>query len=157
MTICSSLDSPGLGLRFGTRGRKERISDDQRVVVAWMENMEDILKFPLSQLVPGYNSVCLIIFLQPLASGLIKVNTIGWNGKPKSVVPLVHGLVVSPLVVGQLVRQTALNMSRRARLETDRYHHTPSTRRRAAVQVFGEKYGRNDLPFSKMLDSLFSK
>jgi len=157
MTICSSLDSPGLGLRFGTRGRKERISDDQRVVVAWMENMEDILKFPLSQLVPGYNSVCLIIFLQPLASGLIKVNTIGWNGKPKSVVPLVHGLVVSPLVVGQLVRQTALNMSRRARLETDRYHHTPSTRRRAAVQVFGETYGRNDLPFSKTLDSLFSK
>merc|ERR1712096_195845 len=136
MTLCSSLDSPG----FGTRGRKERISDDQRVVVAWMENMEDILKFPLSQLVPGYNSVCMVIFLQPMSSGLVRVKVTGWNGKPKCAAPLGDGMVVSPLVLGQLVRQTAVNMSRRTRMESDCHHHTPSTRRRAAIQSFGEKF-----------------
>eukprot|EP00092_Neocalanus_flemingeri_P015318 GFUD01016568.1.p1 GENE.GFUD01016568.1~~GFUD01016568.1.p1 ORF type:complete len:1245 (+),score=319.51 GFUD01016568.1:47-3781(+) len=154
ISICSNMDSPGLGRRLPSR--KERVSDDQRVVVAWMENMEDVLKFPLSQLVPGYNSVCLVIFLQPLASGLVRVKLAGFNGKPKCVVPLVDGLVVSPLVVGKMVRQTALNSSRRARLETDRYHHTPSTRRRSAVQLFGEKFGTKDLEISKMFESLFN-
>ena len=129
--------------------------DDQRVVVSWLENMEDAAKFPLSQLLPGYSSVCLVIFLQPLASGLVRVMITGWDGKPKCVVPLVDGLVVSPLVLGQLVRQTALNMCRRARLESDCYHHTPSTRRRAAVQMFGEKFGNRDEDISKMLESLF--
>ena len=139
-----------------TNRKGERVTDDQRVVVAWLENMEDATKFPLSQLVPGYNSVCMVIFLQPLSSGLVRVKVTGWNGKPRYVAPLGDGMVVSPQILGQLVRQTAVNASKRTRMESDCYHHTPSTRRRAALQTFGEKFSCSDGDLSCILQGLFT-
>jgi len=150
---CAS-PKPGIG-RIVTNRKGERMMDNQRVVVAWLENMEDATKFPLSQLVPGYNSVCMVIFLQPMSSGLVRVKVTGWNGKPRCVAPLGDDMVVSPLVLGQLVRQTAVNMSRRTRLESDSYHHTPSTRRRAAIQTFGEKFACPGGDVSSILQGLF--
>jgi len=145
---------PGIGRMVANR-KGERMMDNQRVVVAWLENMEDATKFPLSQLVPGYNSVCVVIFLQPISSGLVRVKVTGWNGKPRCVAPLGDGMVVSPLVLGQLVRQTAVNMSRRTRMESDCHHHTPSTRRRAAIQAFGEKFALSSGDVSRILQGLF--
>jgi hypothetical protein len=38
-------------------------------------------------------------------------------------IPLIDGMVVSRRALGTLVRQTALNMARRKRLENDRYFY----------------------------------
>lgn len=151
---CAS-PKPGPGRVIPNR-KSERMMDDQLVVVAWLENMEDATKFPLSHLVPNCSSVCMVIFLQPLDNGLVRVKVTGWNGKPRCVAPLGDGMVVSPLVIGQLVRQAAVNMSRRTRLESDYYHITPSTRRRSALQNIGEKFACPMDDMSTLLESLFT-
>ena len=46
--------------------------------------MEDSETLPLAELVPGINSVCLVIFLHPLASGLLRVKLAGHVGKSVS-------------------------------------------------------------------------
>ena len=83
---------------------------EQKVVLVWLENLEDADLVPLASLVPGINTVCLVIFLQPLASGLIRVKLAGHVGKMNLATPLVDGMVVSRRALGPLVRQTALNM-----------------------------------------------
>ena len=85
---------------------------DQKVVLIWVESLEDADLVPLASLVPGINTVCLVIFLQPLASGLIRVKLAGHVGKMNLATPLVDGMVVSRRALGPLVRQTALNMCR---------------------------------------------
>lgn len=61
-----------------------------------------------------------IVFLQPLASGLIRVKLQGPVSKMNLATPLIDGMVVSRRALSSLVRQTALNMGRRKRLENDR-------------------------------------
>ena len=85
---------------------------EQKVVLVWLENLEDADLVPLASLVPGINTVCLVIFLQPLASGLIRVKLAGHVGKMNLATPLVDGMVISRRALGPLVRQTALNMCR---------------------------------------------
>ena len=86
---------------------------DQKVVLIWVEILEDADLVPLTSLVPGFNTVCLVIFLQPLASGMIRVKLASHIvGKMSLATPLVDGMVVSRRVLGPLVRQTALNMCR---------------------------------------------
>ena len=53
--------------------------------------------------------------------------------------PLVDGMVVSRRAVGPLVRQTALNMCRRKRLEVDTYQ-PPHVRRKHKIQEMVQKY-----------------
>ena len=53
-------------------------------MLVWLESMEDSETLPLAELVPGINSVCLVIFLHPLASGLLRVKLAGHVGKSVS-------------------------------------------------------------------------
>lgn len=62
-----------------------------------------------------------VIFLQALANGLMRVRLQGPISRINLATPLIDGMVVSRRVLGILVRQTALNMGRRKRLDNDRY------------------------------------
>lgn len=62
-----------------------------------------------------------VIFLQALANGLMRVRLQGPVSRINLATPLIDGMVVSRRVLGTLVRQTALNMGRRKRLDNDRY------------------------------------
>ena len=94
------------------RGGPSGGGQEQKVVLIWLESLEDADLVPLASLVSGINTVCLVIFLQPLASGLIRVKLAGHVGKMNLATPLVDGMVVSRRALGPLVRQTALNMCR---------------------------------------------
>jgi len=121
------------------RGGPSGGGQEQKVVLIWLESLEDADLVPLASLVPGINTVCLVIFLQPLASGLIRVKLAGHVGKMNLATPLVDGMVVSRRALGPLVRQTALNMCRRKRLEADTYQ-PPHVRRKHRIQELVQKY-----------------
>jgi len=61
-----------------------------------------------------------VIFLQALANGLMRIRLQGPVSRINLATPLIDGMVVSRRVLGTLVRQTALNMGRRKRLDNDR-------------------------------------
>jgi len=121
------------------RGGPSGGGQEQKVVLIWLESLEDADLVPLASLVPGINTVCLVIFLQPLASGLIRVKLAGHVGKMNLATPLVDGMVISRRALGPLVRQTALNMCRRKRLEADTYQ-PPHVRRKHRIQELVQKY-----------------
>jgi hypothetical protein len=64
-------------------------------------------------------SDCHVIYLHALNSGLLRVRLHGPASRMSFATPLVDGMVVSKRVVGNLVRQTAYNMSKRRRLDND--------------------------------------
>lgn len=66
------------------------------------------------------SSEVLVIYLHSLVSGLLRVHLQGQTGRVGLASPLVDGMVVSQRALGPLVRQTALNMARRKRLDSDR-------------------------------------
>merc|ERR1719483_418847 len=137
------VDQLSLELREGESQQKRKVGRsggaEQRVVVAWLECMEDVEMFPLGSLVQRVNSVCLVIFLHPLSSGLIRVKLTGHSGKMNCATPLVDGMVVSRRSIGPLVRQTALNMCKRKRLEADTYQ-PPHVRRKIKIQEMVQKF-----------------
>lgn len=61
-----------------------------------------------------------VIYLHSLANGLMRVKLVGPPSRINLATPLVDGMVVSRRALGTLVRQTALNMGRRRRLDNDR-------------------------------------
>lgn len=63
----------------------------------------------------------LIIGLHLMASGLLRVHLQGPVGRVSLASPLVDGMVVNRRSLSPLVRYTALNMSRRRRLDSERY------------------------------------
>lgn len=71
---------------------------------------------------PAKSSDVLIIYLHILSTGLLRVHLQGPSGRVGLASPLVDGMVVSRRALGPLVRYTALNMSRRRRLESERYN-----------------------------------
>lgn len=62
----------------------------------------------------------LVIFLHFMASGLLRVHLQGSTGRVGLASPLVDGMVVSRRALGPLVRQTALNMAKRRRLDSEK-------------------------------------
>lgn len=62
----------------------------------------------------------LVIFLHFMTCGLLRVHLHGNTGRVGLASPLVDGMVVSRRALGPLVRQTALNMARRRRLDSDK-------------------------------------
>ncbi|CAB3365599.1 Hypothetical predicted protein [Cloeon dipterum] len=147
VSLISGKDSPS-----AVRRRKAAMMDT-KVVVLWVENFEDTFKPPIADLLSvtstGLESGPLlrdrqdvfVIFLHPLESDLVRVKLQGPIGsKPLSfAIPLVDGMVASRRVIGNLVRQTALNICRRRRLENDA-QHAPHVRRRLKIQDFTQRY-----------------
>lgn len=126
---------------------------DIKIIVVWLESLEDFAHFPIGDLLPcTYSGLeqskiiqvsdVQVIFLQALSSGLMRVRLQGPVSRINLATPLIDGMVVSRRVLGTLVRQTALNMGRRKRLDNDSYH-PPHVRRRLKIQEMVQKYKKD--------------
>ncbi|XP_032591654.1 ral GTPase-activating protein subunit beta isoform X3 [Drosophila grimshawi] len=139
-----------------------------KVFLVWLESFEDYLNFPVEDLLVYARTGeevqpmqlpraadCHVIFVHSLQSGLLRVKLLGPPGRMSFATPLVDGMVLSRRVVGNLVRQTALNISRRRRLDNDNYQ-PPHVRRRLKVQDIVQKY-KMDLSEAELLAHLFQR
>ncbi|XP_064546570.1 ral GTPase-activating protein subunit beta isoform X2 [Drosophila montana] len=139
-----------------------------KIFLVWLESFEDYLNFPVEDLLAYARTGeelqsmqlpraadCHVIFLHSLQSGLLRVKLLGPPGRMSFATPLVDGMVLSRRVVGNLVRQTALNISRRRRLDNDNYQ-PPHVRRRLKVQDIVQKY-KMDLSEAELLAHLFQR
>lgn len=177
-TLSLDLDKPSVSSSAGTNGSGRRqtgavrhsppVHSNTKVLVFWTESFEDQLQLPLADLlratttglegssgrVPDERD-CFLICLHALASGLLRVKLQGpAGGRTSLATPLVDGMVVSRRALGSMVRQTALNMCRRRRLDNDSYQ-PPHVRRRVKVQELVQKY-RCQLSYPELLTYLFS-
>ncbi|KAH8032209.1 hypothetical protein HPB51_023986 [Rhipicephalus microplus] len=96
-----------------------------KVLVVWLESFEDHVCFPLSELLPATNTGqetpsgrgdVFVIFVHALQSGLFRIKV---QSRGTKRCHSVDGMVVSRRVLGILIRQTALNICRRRRLEAE--------------------------------------
>ncbi|KAL7742458.1 hypothetical protein ACLKA6_019087 [Drosophila palustris] len=139
-----------------------------KIFLVWLESFEDYLSFPVEDLLAYARTGeelqslqmpraadCHVIFVHSLQSGLLRVKLLGPPGRMSFATPLVDGMVLSRRVVGNLVRQTALNISRRRRLDNDNYQ-PPHVRRRLKVQDIVQKY-KMDLSEAELLAHLFQR
>lgn len=119
-----------------------------KVLVVWLESFEDHVCFPLSELLPATNTGqetpsgrgdVFVIFVHALQSGLFHIKVQSRGTKTMQALPLVDGMVVSRRVLGVLIRQTALNICRRRRLEAEMCP-PPHVRRRMKIQEIGTKF-----------------
>ena len=147
-----TLNEPEVSSVFSSmRIKKEKNVLNQKVVVAWFENIGDSENLPLKQLIQPSNSITLMIFIQPLKNKLLKIRTVDTGGQVQVVSPLMDGVLVSPHVVASLIRDTCLHVCRRGRLESDTCEHY----RRVALQNLKNKYSKKELSPTDKLDSLF--
>lgn len=137
-----------------------------KIMLVWLESFEDHLTFPMDDLL-NYTRIgdegnlhnsqraseCHIIFLHALNSGLLRVKLQAPPSRMSFSTPLVDGMVASRRVIGNLVRQTAYNMAKRKRLDSESYQ-PPHVRRRLKVQEMIQKY-KLDLTEPELLTHLF--
>jgi len=155
-SLSLDLDNDQNGRRKVGRQQWGAVGAEYKVVVAWLESLEDADTFPLAELMQGTGSAneCLVIFIHPLTSGLLRVKLTGQAGKMNLATPLVDGMVVSRRTIGPLTRQTALNMCRRRRLEAETYQ-PPHVRRKLKIQELVQKY-RSHMTEAEFYAHLFS-
>ncbi|KAK9501298.1 hypothetical protein O3M35_012037 [Rhynocoris fuscipes] len=131
----------------GSEEKSKRQITTYPVFVVWLESLEDHANFPVEDMIThtgcgqeGWQvQHCTIIFLHALQSGLFRVKMQPSPTRPSVATPLVDGIVVSRTKVGSFVRQTALNICRRKRLDNESYQ-PPPTRRRLKIQEIATKY-----------------
>ncbi|KAG1663351.1 Ral GTPase-activating protein subunit beta [Nymphon striatum] len=154
------------GRRYG-RQASAAMGWDAKVIVVWLERYEDQAQFPIADMlqytVNGFESSIVtprslekdifVIYIHSLHSGLFRIKMQGNMGKISLAIPLVDGMVVSRRVLATMVRQTALNMCRRRRLELESYQ-PPHVRRKLMIQDIVQKY-KNSLTESEFYTSLF--
>ncbi|WAR19879.1 RLGPB-like protein, partial [Mya arenaria] len=153
-------ESTGEGpLMRSRRGRQPlMVGPDTKVFVVWLESFEDHENFPIGDLLGATctgldhyttsSSVALprqpekdvfIIFIHALQNGLFRIHLHGQTGKLTMAIPLVNGMVVSRRCLGNLVRQTAINICKRKRLESELYQ-PPHVRRKVKIQEIVKNY-----------------
>ncbi|XP_013779037.2 ral GTPase-activating protein subunit beta-like isoform X1 [Limulus polyphemus] len=145
---------PGSSHKFG-RQFSSSSSGDFKVLVVWLESFEDHATFPFGDLVqetatglepPALTPRCsekdiFIIFIHALQNGLFRIKMQGPSGRMTLALPLVDGMVVSRRILGTLVRQTALNLCRRRRLDAESCL-PPHVRRKLKIQEIVNRYWR---------------
>jgi len=139
------------------------------MMVVWLESFEDHQNFPIGDLLSctqsGQEAVtatgnidrlneCFVIFIHALKSGLYRIHLKGPPSRINVATPLVEGMVVSRRILGPLVRQTALNMAKRRRLDHESYQ-LPHVRRKLKIQELASRY-RAELKASEFYTGLFS-
>ncbi|XP_051932228.1 ral GTPase-activating protein subunit beta-like isoform X2 [Hippocampus zosterae] len=106
----------------------QRLAEDRhksKLMIVWVERLEDIEAFPVCELTKSQSSNCprdvsvsawetQVMFVHGLRSGLFRIITRGNSGSKWSLLPpLVDGIVVSRRTLGPLVMETMLNGCRR--------------------------------------------
>ncbi|XP_046461247.1 ral GTPase-activating protein subunit beta-like isoform X2 [Daphnia pulex] len=138
-----------------------------RMLVVWCESYEDHTTIPIGDLLETISSCrdnggqqkadvvsdCFVIFIHAQQSGLYRIHLQGPNSKVNLATPLVDGIVVSRRALGSLVRQTAVNMGKRRRLDHDSYQ-LPHIRRKLKVSEIASKY-RSDMDVPSFYSNLF--
>nr|XP_040563331.1 ral GTPase-activating protein subunit beta-like isoform X10 [Lepeophtheirus salmonis] len=136
-----------------------------RIMVVWLESFEDCVHVPIEDLISEVTSTddssskaptleAGIIFIQPLNNGLLRIKLQGQATRITLATPLIDGVVVSRRCLGSLVRQTALNMSSRKRLDQDNYL-PPHVKRKLKIQEIVNKH-RNKLSRPEFYSRLLS-
>ena len=133
------------------RPKKDKIIEHQKVIVVWIEYMEDYDKFPSRKLIVNSDSVSIIIYLQLLKTNLVQVRTVDVDGNVRTVAPLMDGVQVTLPAAGQLVRQTCINSCNRDRLESD----TAQCLRKNALHNIKMKYAVNNDDLVESLTNLY--
>ncbi|KAL9952137.1 hypothetical protein ACROYT_G039347 [Oculina patagonica] len=140
-----SLDSRPL-----SRQSTHNTSSETNVLVAWLERFEDHAQFPVDELLMEFDvsrsesgrslleKETVVIFIHHLRSGLYRIHIRATIRSPIGG-PLVDGMVVSRRVLGTMLRQTALNICRRRRLEIDSYS-PPQVCRKLKIQDIVKKF-----------------
>lgn len=151
------------GVKYRRLGRQpaSMTGPDTKVLVVWLESFEDHDNFPISDLLivtstgqeqgatsstatvlrPAEKDIY-IIFIHALQNGLFRIHMIEYEKtqtKMSIAIPLVDGMVVSRRTLGSMVRQTAINICRRRRLESESYQ-PPHVRRKLKIQEIVSKY-----------------
>lgn len=149
-------DAPAFRTRRFGRPSTVTIGPDTKIFVVWLENFEDHENFPTGDLLPmtstgleQYTATSsssmrqdkdiFLIYIHALQNGLFRIHMEGNTGKISMAIPLVDGMVVSRRTLGSMVRQTAINIGRRKRLESDSYQ-PPHVRRKIKIQEIVDKY-----------------
>jgi len=138
----------------------ETKSSEQKTIIIWLENFEDVYGLPLGDLLTETNIAgdqqpsiyiqdvikdTFFIFIHPLQNGLFRIGLKGHSGRMSLATPLIDGMIVSRRSLGPLVRQTCLNMIKRKKLDCDSYH-PPHVRRKIKIQEMCQKYGQSIEP-----------
>ncbi|XP_070179509.1 ral GTPase-activating protein subunit beta-like isoform X2 [Littorina saxatilis] len=155
-----SNSSTGRPRRLG-RQPAAMMGPDTKILVVWLERFQDKDSFPTADLLSvtstGQETAgtaisssvpkaaekdVYIIFIHALQNGLFRVHIHEYEKtqtKMTVAIPLVDGMVVSRRTLGTLVRQTAINICRRRRLESEAYQ-PPHVRRKLKIQDIVNKY-----------------
>ncbi|XP_041352672.1 ral GTPase-activating protein subunit beta-like isoform X2 [Gigantopelta aegis] len=146
-----------------------------KVFTIWLENFEDHDYVPTDEMInvastgqeqiPGSNSgsslrdrEVYIIFIHALQNGLFRIHLHKCEKsqtKMSMAIPLVDGMLVSRRTLGTMVRQTAINICRRKRMDSEMYQ-PPHVRRKFKIQEIVNKY-RVTLTEAEFYTSLFEK
>ncbi|XP_046372123.1 ral GTPase-activating protein subunit beta-like isoform X1 [Haliotis rufescens] len=148
---------------------------DTKVFAVWLENFEDHENFPTGDLLSvastGQDQQCssssssvqkvpekdiFVLFIHALQNGLFRIHLQlqdKGHTKMSMAIPLVDGMLVSRRTLGTLVRQTAINICRRKRLESESYQ-PPHVRRKLKIQEVVNKY-RSSLTEAEFYTTLF--
>ena len=151
----NSLSDPPTQLRK-CRQPALMVGPDIKILVVWLENFQDHENFPTEDIL-GVTSTGMeqltslttstktqekdtfIIFIHALQNGLFRIHMQGTTGRINKAIPLIDGMVVSRRTLGPMVRQTAINIGRRKRLESETYQ-PPHVRRKLKIQEMVNKY-----------------
>ncbi|KAH9502610.1 hypothetical protein Btru_073906 [Bulinus truncatus] len=159
----STTAAPPGGIKYRRLGRQpaSMTGPDTKVLVVWLESFEDHDNFPISELLivtstgqeQGATSISssgqrpqekdiYVIFIHALQNGLFRIHMMEYEktqSKMSIAIPLVDGMVISRRTLGSMVRQTAINICRRRRLESE-YYQPPHVRRKLKIQEMVSKY-----------------
>ncbi|OQR75130.1 ral GTPase-activating protein subunit beta-like [Tropilaelaps mercedesae] len=145
-----------------------------KVMVVWLESFEDHSRFPLEGLLSYTDTTglpqqgmgsshrgvdVLMIFVMPLQSGLFRLKVECRSGSRTTAVslPALDGQLISRRTLGAVVRNVALNLCRRKRLDADPEScPAPHVKRRAKIQEIGCKFSK-ELPSPEFYASLFAR
>ncbi|XP_076100413.1 ral GTPase-activating protein subunit beta-like isoform X2 [Mytilus galloprovincialis] len=145
---------------FKKSGRQPALmaGPDIKILVVWLENFQDHENFPtgdilsvtrtgmehlntslMSSTPKSTEKDTFIIFIHALQNGLFRIHMQGITGRINMAIPLIDGMVVSRRTLGPMVRQTAINIGKRKRLESETYQ-PPHVRRKLKIQEMAKQY-----------------
>eukprot|EP01135_Chromosphaera_perkinsii_P004404 Nk52_evm7s280 gene=Nk52_evmTU7s280 len=128
--------------------KRKSLVEEDKIVIAWLEDFDDYAAFPFR------TNGKVTMFVHPLPSGMFRVRIEAPPTWGALLGPLFTGMIISRKVLGPMVRQTALNASRRFRLETDAAR--PSTLRKKQIEEIINRH-KNCLNVANVYSSLLTQ
>ncbi|KJH42711.1 hypothetical protein DICVIV_11286 [Dictyocaulus viviparus] len=130
-----------------------RRSTELRIMLAWLERAEDMMHFPIDDLLTTCddgdekapwltNPSYLVIFIYQVETGLVNIRTKGSTNRFGEAGPLCDLMSVSLASLPSFIRLTVSNIVRRNVAEIENYQFT-HTKRKQSIMDFGRKFMAN--------------